>query len=84
MDQIFSEQNSKKQWARFAAMSTVVRARVAQVDGPAIRSQSAGRKRSTTGHMNKDKKAKHTDVKETVVILKKEQIKSKKDETLCY
>ena len=52
----FSKNNNKEQWVRFAAMSTVVRARVEQADGPAIRSKSVGRKRSTTGHMNKDKK----------------------------
>ena len=60
-------------------MSTVVRARVEQLDGPAVRSQSAGRKRSTTGHMNKDKKAKYEDAKDAVVIFKKKQIKNKNE-----
>ncbi len=64
-----------KQWVRFVAMSTVVHARVEQVDGPAIRSQSSGRKRSTTVHMNKYKKAKYSDAKENVDIIKKEQLK---------
>jgi hypothetical protein len=61
-------------------MSTVVRARAEQVDGQAITSQFAGRKRSTTGHMNKEKKARHSDAKEAVVILKKKQIKKRKHE----
>jgi len=74
----FSKHNIRKQWVRFAAMSTVVRARVEQVDGPSIRSQFAGRKRAATGHMNKEKKAMHEDAKETVVILKKEHIKNRK------
>ena len=61
-------------------MSTVVRARLEQVDGLAIRSQSTGRKRSATGYMNKDKKSKYSNAKDSVVIFKKEQIKKKKDE----
>jgi hypothetical protein len=77
----FSKNSNRKKWVRFIdAMITVVRARVEQADGPAIRSQSSGRKRSTTGHMNKDKKAKHEDAKEFVFMFKKEHIKSKKDD----
>jgi len=53
-------------------MGTVVRARVEQVDGPAKRSQSAGRERAATGHMNKAKQAKHSEAKSIAVSLKKE------------
>ncbi len=66
--------NNRKQWARAAAMSTVVRARVEQVDGRAKRSQSAGRKRVATGHMNKVKKAKHSEAKSIAVSLKNEMM----------
>ncbi len=53
-------------------MSTVVRARVEQVDGPAKRSQFDVRKRAATGHMNKAKKEKHPETKALAVHLKKE------------
>ena len=53
-------------------MSTVVRARVEQVDGPAKRSESASMKRAATGHMIKAKKAKHSETKSIAVSLKKE------------
>jgi hypothetical protein len=68
----FAKHSNRRQWVRTAAMSTVVRARVEQVHGPAKRSQSAGRKRAATGHMNKVKKAKHSEAKSIAVSLKKE------------
>ncbi len=70
----FAKHNKRKQWVRATAMSIVVRARVEQVDGHAKRSQSAGRKRAATGHMNKVKKAKHSEAKSIAVSLKKEMM----------
>jgi len=46
---------------------------VEQADGPAIRSLSSGRKRMATGHMNKEKKAKHTEAKAAAIEFKTEQ-----------
>ena len=63
-----------RQWIRTIAMSTVVRARVEQVDGLVKKSQSTGRKRAATGHMNKVKKAKHSEAKVSAIQLKKELI----------
>ena len=70
----FAKHINRKQWVRTAAMSIVVRARVEHVDGPAKRSQSDGRKRAATGHMNKAKKAKHSEAKSIAVSLKKEMM----------
>jgi hypothetical protein len=69
----FAKHSNRKQWVRTSAISTVVRARVEQADGPAIRSLSSGRKRMATGHMNKEKKAKHTEAKAAAIEFKTEQ-----------
>ena len=44
-----------------------------QADGLAIRSLSSGRKRMATGHMNKQKKAKHTEAKVSAIEFKTKQ-----------
>ena len=63
----FAKLNNRKQWVRTCSVSTVVRARVEQNDGPAIRSQTIGRKREATGHMKKEKKAKQSEAKATAI-----------------
>ena len=67
-----------KQWVRTCLVSTVVRARVEQTDGPAIRLQTIGRKREATGHMKMEKKAKHSEAKATAIGCKNEKVESAK------
>jgi hypothetical protein len=55
-------------------MSPVVHTRGEQFDGLAKRSQSADTKRAATGHMNKAKKAKHSEAKSIAVSPKKEMM----------
>ncbi len=55
-----------------------MRARVEQTDGPAIRSQTVGRKREATGHMKKEMNAKHSKAKATVIGFKNEKIEAAK------
>ena len=69
----FAKHSNRKQWVRTCSVSTVVRARVEQTDGPAIRSQTIGRKREATGHMKKEKKAKHSEAKATAIGCKNEK-----------
>ena len=65
--------SNKKEWVRTVAVSTVVRQRVEQQHGPAIRRQQ-GRQRSTTGHMSKSKLMKHNQSKDAVMQVKQEQV----------
>jgi hypothetical protein len=67
----FAKHINRNQWVRTSAMSTVVRARGEQVHGLAKRSQSVGKKRAATGHMNKAKITKHSKAKAIAVNLKK-------------
>jgi len=67
--------SNKKEWVRTTAISIVVRQRVEQVEGPAIRSLGGGRKRATTGHMGKAKMMKHEASKQEVIMVKTDKSK---------
>ena len=62
--------DNMKHVVRTSAVNTVVRARVEQTDGQAIRSRAVGRKREATGRMSKERKAKHLDAKATAIGIK--------------
>ena len=69
--------SNKKEWVRTVAVSTVVRQRVEQDQGPAVRSQKK-RFRTATGHMSKAKLQKHEESKDKVMMVKQEQVEAAK------
>jgi hypothetical protein len=76
MDQDLRKAQQHETLGPYLFVSTVVRARVDQTDGPAIRCKSVGRKRETIGHINKEKKAKLSEAKSTAFGCKNEKVEA--------